>query len=136
MQLSGVFMCHHKKCRIERMWELMRGGKRARCTGCGDVYPCRGSCEHLDCADTRKELKLEDDEPVTVREAGPQVEHALPLMVDDPAAQVEVTSEADVERVKQLWKRDTRTVLTPEEKRERDRARVAAWRAAKKGKTA
>jgi hypothetical protein len=27
----------------------MRGGKHTRCRLCGDVFPCRHACEHLDC---------------------------------------------------------------------------------------
>lgn len=129
-QLSGVFMCHHKSCRIERMWELMRGGKRARCTGCGDVYPCRGSCEHLDCADTRKQLG-EDDEPVTVCAAEPL---APEFTISEPPI-VEVEPKAAMTWGPEHNPSAEYRKLTPEEKRARDRARVAAWRAAKKGKS-
>jgi hypothetical protein len=35
----------------------MRGGKREKCTTCGDVFPCRKSgCQHLDCHEARGEL--------------------------------------------------------------------------------
>lgn len=38
-------------------WQPMRGGKRERCVNCGDVYPCRTACEHVDCIlDTGREL--------------------------------------------------------------------------------
>lgn len=31
-------------------WKPMkRGGAHEQCTKCGDVFPCRSACEHLDC---------------------------------------------------------------------------------------
>lgn len=27
----------------------MRGGNRVECTRCGDVFPCRHPCNHIDC---------------------------------------------------------------------------------------
>ncbi len=27
----------------------MRGGRRVRCTTCGDAFPCRHDCERVDC---------------------------------------------------------------------------------------
>lgn len=28
---------------------MKRGGAHEQCTKCGDVFPCRHECEHLDC---------------------------------------------------------------------------------------
>jgi hypothetical protein len=28
---------------------MKRGSARVQCTKCGDVFPCRHDCEHLDC---------------------------------------------------------------------------------------
>jgi hypothetical protein len=28
----------------------LRGGKRVRCTKCGDEFPCAHDCSHADCA--------------------------------------------------------------------------------------
>lgn len=34
----------------EHNWKPMkRGGAHEQCTKCGDVFPCRHACEHLDC---------------------------------------------------------------------------------------
>lgn len=27
----------------------MRGGNRVECTRCGDIFPCRHDCNHIDC---------------------------------------------------------------------------------------
>lgn len=38
------------KCRPSQHDDrLMRGG-RVKCRKCGDVFPCRDACEHVDCA--------------------------------------------------------------------------------------
>lgn len=39
------------RCSIrEHNWKPMkRGGAHEQCTKCGDVFPCRHDCEHLDC---------------------------------------------------------------------------------------
>ena len=44
--------CH--KCNHRTEWSPMRGGKRLKCTGCGDVFPCRHSCDHVDCMDAKQ----------------------------------------------------------------------------------
>jgi hypothetical protein len=31
-----------------------KNGKREKCGGCGDVFPCHGDCQHLDCAQERR----------------------------------------------------------------------------------
>jgi len=34
-----------------------RGVLRVKCATCGDVFPCRGKCEHVDCCEaTGREL--------------------------------------------------------------------------------
>lgn len=43
-----------KKCkRHEHDYQLVKGGKRQVCTACGDAFPCRHACDHLDCRDAR-----------------------------------------------------------------------------------
>ncbi len=32
---------------------MRRGSKHVRCTKCGDIFPCRHACEHLDCMHAR-----------------------------------------------------------------------------------
>lgn len=103
MQLGGYFPCHHKKCRKETLWELLRGGKRARCTGCGDVYPCRGACEHLDCKSEAIETH------------------------GDFIATEELTRAQAAQATAEVIK-PTIEIL---DKKERARRRVAAWRARK-----
>lgn len=49
---EDIEYCH--KCKKETSWILR--GKRLKCEGCGDVYPCRSSCEHLDCQLDKKNL--------------------------------------------------------------------------------
>jgi hypothetical protein len=53
VSLAGEFYCH--RCACVTRWELVRGGQRAACAGCGDVFPCRHACMHLDCAAERGE---------------------------------------------------------------------------------
>lgn len=31
-------------------WKPLRGGKFEKCSICRDIFPCRKSCEHADCA--------------------------------------------------------------------------------------
>lgn len=39
-----------KKCRPGAHVDVrVRGGKRVRCTNCGDVFPCAHDCDHRDC---------------------------------------------------------------------------------------
>lgn len=42
--------------RNQHQWHLVRNGKRQECSKCGDCFPCRHICKHLDCADARKEM--------------------------------------------------------------------------------
>jgi hypothetical protein len=52
----------------------MRGGKRERCTKCGDVFPCRNECEHIDCIlESGRELP----DWVTVRDRATNLEASL-----------------------------------------------------------
>lgn len=51
-------LCH--ACERVTRWSPVRGGRRLRCEGCGDVFPCRHACEHLDCAEARADR---DDRP-------------------------------------------------------------------------
>ncbi len=47
--------CH--RCGFPTRWTVARGDGRERCTGCGDVYPCRSSrCGHLDCEREREAI--------------------------------------------------------------------------------
>lgn len=46
--------CH--TCRRVTEWKPVRGGARLACEGCGDVFPCRHECKHLDCAAAREPL--------------------------------------------------------------------------------
>lgn len=43
--------CH--RCDRTTDWTPVRGGKRLRCTGCRDVFPCRHACTHADCEEVR-----------------------------------------------------------------------------------
>ena len=44
--------CH--RCRRETEWRARRrDAKHLRCEGCGDVFPCRSRCGHLDCEEAR-----------------------------------------------------------------------------------
>jgi len=44
-----------KKCRPGcHVDEPMRGGKRVRCSECGDEFPCQSACAHLDCEAARQ----------------------------------------------------------------------------------
>jgi hypothetical protein len=44
------------KCPIgQHADKLLRGGKRTRCTKCGDVFPCSHACDHFDCRLARGE---------------------------------------------------------------------------------
>lgn len=47
----------HNECSIEEHdWKPMkRGAKREQCSKCKTVYPCRGTCGHLDCIMDRDE---------------------------------------------------------------------------------
>lgn len=38
-------------CRLrDHAWHpLQRGSDREQCRTCGDVFPCRHACDHLDC---------------------------------------------------------------------------------------
>jgi hypothetical protein len=47
-------LCH--RCNSIERWVPVRGGTRLRCVGCLMVFPCRGTCQHLDCADARRGL--------------------------------------------------------------------------------
>jgi hypothetical protein len=42
---------HLQRCaKRDHNWKPMkRGGAHEQCTKCGDVFPCRSACEHLDC---------------------------------------------------------------------------------------
>lgn len=44
------------RCDARTRWVPVRGGRRLRCSGCRDVFPCRHACEHADCNETREEL--------------------------------------------------------------------------------
>lgn len=54
--------CH--RCDEETTWSPLRGGRRVRCVGCGDVFPCRSACDHLDCAEARGEGRARAREAV------------------------------------------------------------------------
>ncbi len=42
-------------CLRETAWRKSRcNARHLTCKGCGDVFPCRHACTHLDCIDTRK----------------------------------------------------------------------------------
>ncbi len=54
---EGEEFCH--KCNADTKWvPLRQGSKRVKCEGCGDVYPCRSKCDHLDCLDDKERLSL------------------------------------------------------------------------------
>lgn len=54
---EGEEFCH--KCNRDTKWVPMRkGSKRVKCEGCGDVYPCRSKCDHLDCIEDKERMNL------------------------------------------------------------------------------
>ncbi len=55
--LEGDGHCH--KCNKETEWRPQkRGSKRVKCSGCGDIYPCRTSCDHLDCEADKRQQRI------------------------------------------------------------------------------
>lgn len=54
--MSNVFFCH--KCVIDTMWVSVTSKgrlQREKCRDCGDTYPCRSQCTHMDCAAEKRE---------------------------------------------------------------------------------
>lgn len=50
--------CH--QCERVTRWLPVRRGRRIRCEGCGDTFPCGARrCGHLDCNDARRERRAE-----------------------------------------------------------------------------
>jgi hypothetical protein len=48
-----------KKCRRgQHRDRVVRGGRRLRCTECGDEFPCRHNCDHVDCAEARTDYEF------------------------------------------------------------------------------
>ena len=47
VRFTKVELCSHE-------WRTMRGGKREQCTRCRTFFPCKGNCQHGDCADARE----------------------------------------------------------------------------------
>ena len=43
--------CH--RCNAETNWKPNRSGTALKCEGCGDRFPCAGSCGHFDCQQER-----------------------------------------------------------------------------------
>lgn len=46
--MRGQHLCH--QCNKDTFWvPIYSGSPRMKCSECGDIYPCRLRCEHLDC---------------------------------------------------------------------------------------
>ncbi len=52
-------LCH--RCERVTRWVLARGGRRLRCEGCGDAFPCARRCEHLDCEAARADRDVKPE---------------------------------------------------------------------------
>ncbi len=52
--MSDVAVTKISKCTLgEHKDVYVRGGKRLKCTLCGDTFPCSYKCEHVDCCSIR-----------------------------------------------------------------------------------
>ena len=41
---------NRKRCKVRNHHDRrLRRGQHYECTACGDVFPCRGECPHIDC---------------------------------------------------------------------------------------
>jgi hypothetical protein len=83
---------------------MKRGGAHEQCTKCGDVFPCRNECSHLDCiVATGRELPGWCGDPDQTREAimaelaiiAPTVHAAIgKIKRKPPVKQITVSAEA------------------------------------------
>jgi hypothetical protein len=53
-----IDLCYCPTCDARTKWAPIRDGRRCKCVGCGRIFPCYGSCQHLDCALERKEKAI------------------------------------------------------------------------------
>lgn len=56
--LNQEEFCHN--CNEITNWTLVKD-KFQRCTGCGDRFPCKKKCEHLDCMQVKGIKVLDED---------------------------------------------------------------------------
>jgi hypothetical protein len=54
--------------------QVLRGRRRRRCRRCGDVFPCRNECEHVDCI---LESERELPEWISVRDGAAKLDDEL-----------------------------------------------------------